>query len=280
MKPLLHTKCLQQAAEILGLSLVQIDRAGVVNKVLVNNAWYYFISSAVPINSDTDARLCADKAYTYDILSSYISMPRTQVFLDPYHPKYGYFSPYKSWDEIQKSIVQNFSFPLIIKRNSGSEGDHVYRCLSQNDAEHALSQIFNQKHPEYDHVLLAQEYIAAHKEYRVICLDREVALAYEKNTQAAEFTGNLSPLHWPGSKAIKVTDSSKLQAFQSFLAPIFAQWPVRYVGADVIEDQAGKLWLIELNARPGYEHFIADNGEADIVELYAQILRKAADDLG
>ena len=48
----------------------------------------------------------------------------------------------------------------------------------------------------YDYIFLAQEYISIAQEYRVLVYDNELQFVYLKDNSEADFTGNISPLHF------------------------------------------------------------------------------------
>ena len=58
-----------------------------------------------------------------------------------------------------------------------------------------------------------------------------------------------------------------------FLDPMFAVFPLDWVGVDLIVDEAGNFTLIELNSGPRFTHFIQYNGEELVVKLYEEVLK-------
>jgi glutathione synthase/RimK-type ligase-like ATP-grasp enzyme len=234
---------------------------------------HLFVNWSVPLLSHSVARLCTDKEYAYTFLKDKIRMPITTGFLDvAVDDAYSEYLRESSTNEIIERILNDFTLPVIVKRNSGSHGSNVYLCLTQADIKRALNAIFNRSSSEYDYVALVQEYFNAHVERRVILLDGKVSFAYRKDVTGAVFKGNLSPLHWENAKGVLCSREEEAR-MEQFLAPLFSIFPgLRYVGVDVLEDVDGNLCLIELNGSPGYRVFIRDNGDARVVQMYGEML--------
>jgi biotin carboxylase len=108
-------------------------------------------------------------------------MPKTAGWVDPQGPaQYHGYARAESHAAIVDKICAEFSLPVIVKRNSGSQGQHVFLCKSRAEAAAAVAAVFDPEPRGYDHVVLAQEYIEPRKEYRAIVFRKEVLLAYEK----------------------------------------------------------------------------------------------------
>lgn len=269
----IHIKSFLKACDNLGLNTEKVGKSGLFYQIKIDQEPLHFIANRIPLNDSVVAEIMEDKGYTYDLLSGVINMPRTEVFLDPQAKEM--FQPYvlhKSLEEIAQAIEASFTYPVIIKRSSGSQGVNVFKCSHAGEAIEALSAVFNQQSPEYDHVALVQDNIEIDKEYRVTLLNKQVELAYHKDNSQADFGGNLSPLHWSGAKAHLVTDQDMLAKFASFLQPIYQRLDLKYAGADIAVDASGKLWLLELNSQPAYDHLVASSGEKPLINLYEKIL--------
>jgi len=268
-----NTKCLIKACIELNINYDLIEKSNFLT-IKIKSKPFYFINNAVPINSHIDAIISQDKDFTYKVLKDSIRLPKTSSYMDPNcQDKYREYLSYYSQLEILDNIIQKFKLPLIIKRNKGSIGNNVFLCKNSDEISDSINTIFNQKSKDYDYLLLAQEYIPIFKEFRVIVLNKRVELVYEKNNSNATFLGNLSPLHFIGAKTIKQTDSELLNKIQEFINLIFEKINIPYFGADIAIDKEKNLWLIEINSKPGFEHYVKDNGEKDIIELYKKLLK-------
>ncbi len=234
----------------------------------------YFLNFITPFNSEDVARICKDKEYTFHILKDLVSMPRTVGYLDPNVPaEFKKYSKFENFDAIADDIEKRFSFPLIVKRNAGSLGRNVFECKNSLELREKIQVIFSKDSSEYDYIALAQEKVDIAHEYRVVVLNGEIEILYEKDFLHATFEGNLSPLHWKNAKAVVVEDQVIRAQIADFIAPIFDTIPLSWGGLDVAIDRGGKLWLFELNSHPGFSYFIKDNGQAMVIELYKKALK-------
>lgn len=242
-------------------------------KIKINHQEYFFVNYSTPLVSQSIAQILKDKDYTYQLLKDIIKMPKTQAFLSPFcEAKYQEYLDWQNLEDIKAQILKQFPLPVIVKRNRGSAGNNIFLCHNVTDIETALTKIFNLQAKDYDYVALAQAYIKIKKEYRVIFLNQKLILAYEKNIENATFTGNLSPLHWEGSKAIKIDDQDLLTTMQEFVNPIFTKINLNYGGFDLVIDSQDQWWLIEINSHPNFNIFIRDHDENIIVDLFKKML--------
>ncbi|MBC1241401.1 YheC/YheD family protein, partial [Nostoc sp. 2RC] len=128
----------------------------------------------------------------------------------------------------------------------------------------------------YDYIALAQEFINIKSEYRAIFLNQELVLLYEKDISNANFTGNLSPLHWDGAKAQHISDAQILSEINNFARPIFEELDLDYCGLDIVLDEDNQYWLIEINSHPNYTIFTRDNGKEHVLKVFEKMLTNLA----
>ncbi len=242
-------------------------------KVIIGDRDYYFTNYSTPLTPQSIAEIFKDKQYFYQVFQDVVKMPRTLSFISPYcDEKYKEYLQFSSIDEIIIEIEKSFELPIILKRNRGSGGSNVFRCHDPEQMRTALEHIFNINSKSYDYIALAQESINIVKEYRCVCLNGEQVILYDKDFSQAEFTGNLSPLHWEGAIAKQVSDREVINAIAEFIKPIFQKMAIAYVGLDVALDDRANYWLIEANSHPNFDIFIRDNGEEAIINLFQRIL--------
>ncbi len=269
-------KILKEVLDEQGISYSFVDDHKVVFAINTpRGGRQYVINNIWGINSASDVKLCADKAYAYDLISDVVAMPRTQAFLDP-QSIYAEGVAHQTQADVVTAIRQSFILPVVIKKNSGSLGTHVFLCRSQEAVAQAVQKIFNRQSAAYDHVLIAQEAIDIAVEWRVLMLDGTLQFMYRKDTSMATFTGNLSPLHWEASRAVLETDPVVQAQTQKFLDPMFVVWQLPYGGFDVVRDQAGKLWLIEVNSHPAFAHFLHDCDSQPLKALFRKLLTRVS----
>ena len=241
----------------------------------LNGAPFVFVNWTTPLNPQSIMKLCQDKDYFYSFYKDVIHMPQTISFLNPYSDeKYARYLDSATIFGVIEQVEALFSYPLIVKKNRGSWGTNVFKAANRRSLEKGLLDVFNMNSATFDFVGLIQEFIDIEVEYRAIFLNGEYQFAYEKSIDNADFTGNLSPLHWEGSKAALVGDTAVKDALINFCMPMFAKLMVPFCGLDVAQDKQGKLWLIEANSSPGFDHIIKHEGDKIAVQLYETILRQ------
>lgn len=244
-------------------------------KIKIDDREYYFTNYSTPLTPQSIAEIFKDKQYFYQIFHGVINMPQTISFVSPYcDQKYQEYLQFSTIEQIITEIEKKLSFPVIVKRNRGSGGNNVFRCFDRQQIQNALEIIFNVNSKNYDYVVLAQKSINIVKEYRCVCLDQQQVLLYDKDFSQAEFTGNLSPLHWQGAIAKQVCDRKIITALDEFIRPIFEKMPdIAYVGLDIAVDDQGVFWLIEANSHPNFDIFLRDNGKTALVEMFEKIVQ-------
>jgi glutathione synthase/RimK-type ligase-like ATP-grasp enzyme len=235
---------------------------------------HFFVNWSVPLVSDGVARLCRDKDFLAKALEGIVRMPRTLALLDwNIKPEWEHYVGFRGDLHQLERMLEDFSYPVIVKRNSGSQGSNVFLCRNLDEVADAIRTIFNRSSSEYDYVALVQEYFPVLIERRVVLLDGKVMFTYRKDITEARFCGNLSPLHWEDAKGVLEGRDVEWR-MEEFLRNVFIKFPlIRYAGADVLEDHQGNLCLVELNTSPSYRVYIRDNGDAQVVRLYREILQ-------
>ncbi len=245
------------------------------NAVIVDNR-FLFINFKTPLNSSSFEKLCNDKDFSFIAFGKHVKIPRYISFLDPnIDKKYKDmgFTVYDSIEDIACEIYRQFenNMPCIIKKNSGSLGVNVFKTGNYDDILSAVNKIFNND-KNYDYLLIASEYIYIKTEYRVVVLNNKIELVYLKDNSGAKFVGNLSPLHFDNSKAVKIMDSKVIKRIEMFLKPLFDNFAINFAGFDIAIDNNNEMYFIEINSSPGFEIYIRDNGYNDIVILYEKMI--------
>lgn len=270
---LINIQCLVQICKKLKIDFRFIDKNQNLVQINLGNHQYYFANWTTPYNKESEAYIFQDKEFTYQLLKDKVRMPRTLGFLDPnIEEKRKEYLTAASYEQIVEEIQKNFGLPVVIKKNKGAGGSGVFKCSNKDECLSAVKYIFDKTSKDYDYVVLGQEFIPIVKEYRVIVFKNEIVIAYLKDIERATFVGNLSPLHWEGSKAVLVEDITSLDSFYIFLKAVFSELPIGYAGFDLAEDSIGKLWLLEINSKPSYDYYVRDNGTDKLLLLYEKML--------
>ena len=233
-----------------------------------------FANWTTPVNSHAISRLCNDKHYTYAALSPHMRMAKTLSFLDPdIDATYSQYLKFNSYESISDEIETQIGYPVILKKNRGWNGMNIFLVNQRTELLKKLAIMYNKKTQHYDYMVLAQETIDIRNEYRVIFYSGQLIFAYLKDNKNATYSGNLSPLHWEGAKAVKVSEPDLLTRLEYFAAPGLNALGIQYAGIDIAQAHDGTLWAIELNAAPAFDIYTRDCGSEDIVHLFTLMLR-------
>jgi len=267
------TQILIKSCEKLNLEYKNLHKTNNLLLVHTESQDLIFGHTITPFNSESEGLICRDKDFTYSLFSEYLKFPKTISFCNPdIDYQYQEYVEYKNVKEITTKILEEFSLPVIIKKNSGSQGMNVFKCNTKKEILIALKEIYNQKSKDYDYIALAQEYIKIHKEFRVIWFKGDILLIYEKDNSKGEFVGNLSPLHWKNSRAVIIKDKLFKKRVKKFLSSINNIKGFNYLGVDIGLDEEDNMFLLELNSHPGFSRFLMDNDESYLVDMFVKIL--------
>jgi len=266
-------QALIQACDNLSIPYEILHKDKILVRVEINGRRYHYIHWFLPFNRFDVQRILRDKDLQYTLLNEVITIPRWKAYFsyvqdDKEHAKFVGFT----LEQIKEDILRSFDFPLLIKPNKGSKGSNVRVCQAMDEAVAAIQDIFSQPVSRFSNIVLVQQYISIKNEYRVVAYAGKAVLVYKKDIAHAQFAGNISPLHWEGSKAIHITDTQQIQKLEEFIKPVFSEIDMVYGGFDVAEDPEGNLWLIEINGRPQVSIFVRDNGLAPVVKMHEEIL--------
>ncbi len=268
-----NIECLIEACKDMSLEFKKHHESNNLIEVIINKKSFIFVNWTTPLNTHSIVQLSQDKDYFYNLFKEVIKMPKTKSYLDPYlNEKYIKYIVNSNISDISLDIEKGFNYPMIIKQNRGSWGINVFKVDSKRELEKALITIFNENSSSYDYIALAQEYIDIQNEFRVIFYKGELEFCYKKDIKDSVFSGNLSPFHQDGTKAILIKDIELLKRIEQFCKPLFNKLDIIFTGIDIAIDKDNKLWLIEANSAPGFDNIIKSGNKKVIIELYKKIL--------
>ena len=160
------------------------------------------------LNLAASANLCNDKSSCSEILTA-CNIPNVPhyCFMSPLDMRYA--SPQGNWNALFSLFSKYGS--VICKNNDGTGGEEVYHARTQLELEHYSQRIFSTC-PS----MAVSPYYPIDSEYRLILLDGEVCLAYEKIRPCLTGDGHSSV--W--ELYIRyLSDTRPYQAYQTVLPP-------------------------------------------------------------
>ncbi len=266
-------RIMMQCCRELGIPYSQIGSNEAMLSLLFGTETHMMLNNAFGLNTDAQMKISVDKYYLYELLFPSVLMPLTRSYIDPHATDHNApFVTYTSEEEICTDIKNSFQLPVIVKRNSGTQGENVFLCHDDNEIMKAIKAVYSKQQIQYDHVLLAETYIKPKREFRVIVLEGKVELIYHKDNSSAQFRGNLSPLHWHSAVSKIVDELGFVQKIQSIVDSLYTTFPIVYAGLDIIESTDDKLYLIEVNSTPQFGRFLRDNDSERIKQIFIKAL--------
>lgn len=268
---IINLQVLTRVCKELGLPFEIKDDFGNFIEIKKGNKSFYFVYCNTPFNNESSSFISRDKEFSYRIFGKDLNMPKTKAYLNPEaNDQYDIYKKYKNQNQIIEDIEENFSYPMIVKMNSGSRGNNTFLCHNENEIKIALRNIFNPNSKDYDYVANVQEYINIKKEYRVIWFEKKIVFVYEKVVNGQK--KNISPLHNDDAKAILIREEGILTEIENFLSKSKSLSDFDYLGIDLVIDADGQMKLLEINSHPGFSYFVRDNGEEEIKKMYKKML--------
>lgn len=267
------TSIIKRACDDLNIENEFLNNEKLFLIVNFGNYKHFFFSRISGLNNESVSRVFDDKLYTYLLLKDVINLPKTSSYIDADAPEpYSEYGTFDSNNNIIDSILDGHTLPVILKPNKGFAGHNVFLCKNKRDIKRAIRNIYNKKSRHYDHVLLTQDTLDIKEEYRVVVYNNELIFMYKKDIEEAKFDGNISPLHWENAKTVLIKDESLIDEIKEFIKQISSKVDVQYAGLDVVRDDMGKLWLLEINSKPGFTKYLEHNSDEEIYKLYVRIL--------
>ena len=225
----------------------------------------YVYGHTFDLNSTAAAAIAQDKCATYSILSSQdIPAVEHQIYYEQNNTA-PYASVFKGPEYLQQYFEAHHRH-IVVKPNQGSGGGNVYQLTSLDQAEKLLDRIFHQGYA----AALCPFYDILH-EYRVILLDGELQLAYQK-TRGADWRFNLAA----GATAEPIPDPEFEQQIVRLAQRAAKTLNLRFTSVDVIQTRDKALKIIEVNAGVMIDHYIDQHpDERDKVkDIYRRAVRK------
>ena len=132
----------------------------------------YFRYNTLDLNPVGASDIAKDKDYANFFMRKlrYKTVPGKTFFSDEWAKAIGSKRDIHAGYRYAKKV----GFPLIVKPNSGTQGNDVALVHDKKEFFRALKQIF-----KHDRIAIVQKYVRG-KDYRIVVLDREIISAYER----------------------------------------------------------------------------------------------------
>ena len=231
----------------------------------------YFLRNRHPFNDYVAARLAEDKAYQYELFArAGIPVPETMVVFNPFaDERFSRYRTHASVDAVVEDVERRFSYPVVVKRNTGSLAQGVFLEGDRRALKKRLRTLFENS-GYLDNLTLVQEHING-PEYRIVAARDELLLAYEKVSESP--CRDLNPLHGPTGIARRVDAPELIDALSRLTAGLSDVIDLGFYAIDVIRSPAG-FRVIEINPNPMCYFYNLHNGRSDFVSIYERMIRE------
>ena len=155
-------------------------------------------------------------------------------------------------------IISKFGLPLVTKQLSSQRGRGVFLLKSKEEFGKLDSQF-------PDEEFLFQKYLPSNEEYRILVLEDKVG-SFEKKvrTDPDEFRSNVAL----GAREEFIDISKISPEIKNIAVEASKALNIQIAGVDVLIDEGGKPWLLEVNRGPGLTYDPKVSPELDSLSLY------------
>ena len=166
---------LKKIAHKIGATVFIEPEWGVVGQITFKSGRHsYFRYNTLDLNPMGSSEIARDKDYCNLFMKTigYPIVPNSKTFFsDKWGRAIG--SPERNIDMAYKHAVK-IGFPVIVKPNSGSQGNGVSLVHNKNEFYSAVKSVF-----KHDRIVLVQQQVIG-KDYRLVILDKKLISAYER----------------------------------------------------------------------------------------------------
>ncbi len=169
-----------------------------------------------------------------------------------------FFCWYERIKDNQKHIIERFGLPLVAKSLGSHRGKGVFLLKNEGDFD-----LLNKDGGKSQ--FLFQKYLPNDEEYRLLVLKDRVSVAEKKiRTDPNEFRSNVAL----GARE-EFIEVDKVPGTMKEVAVRAAQTlKVETAGVDILVDNAGSTWLLEVNRGPGLTYDTKVSPEIDEIAKF------------
>ena len=266
-------ECLALACGRLGLRTRPVSDDGNVVRLEGGRRPFLFLRNKHPFNDYAAARLAEDKGYQHELFAAAgLPVPFTMQLFNPYaDDRFNRYKRHRTVEEMVADVEAQTGWPVLVKRSRGSGSQGVHLETDAEGVSRRLQSLFENAGP-LDNLVLVQSFVSG-QEYRVVATRGELLLAYAK---ASDGPGgeDLNPLHHPGGRAERVDDEEVLAPLRRLAGEVAGVIDLGFYAIDLIRDDAGAWWILELNPNPFCYYYNRSNGRGDFTAVYERLLRE------
>jgi len=133
----------------------------------------YIFGYNFELNTATAKDIAGDKSATYEILTN-AQVPAIEHSLLMSPQLQSYVSKNGNWANIIE-LTQQYQYPIILKPNTGTGGNSVFKANNTIQLEKAVHELF-----EKNRAICISPFHHIQAEYRIIVLDKQVEFGYKK----------------------------------------------------------------------------------------------------
>jgi glutathione synthase/RimK-type ligase-like ATP-grasp enzyme len=210
------------------------------------------------LNSASTAKVAGDKSATYSLLDrAGVPAVTHRLFLRPDVAPRGIEGNDR---QAMLEFAERHHWDLVCKSNAGTGGRHVYQVTDAAELDEAVARVFR-----VHHAVALTPFVEVDAEYRVVMLDGEPQLVYEKLAGDGEWRHNLGL----GGRAVDVDDDARSAVLAGLAVRAMEAIGLRFGSVDVVE-VAGASFVLEINAGVMMEHYGRSSEErrARVDEIY------------
>lgn len=246
-----------------GVSFELISKEWII-KLNKNGIYKYIAGTKMPLNSETTFLLCRDKYATYEVMKTAgIPIVEHRLIYSTKHVK-NYESDLKNTKEFREYLDKYKK--LIIKNTCGSMGEDVYIAKDINKLRSNLRRVFKR-----NDTAVISPFMNIEAEYRVICLDNEVELIFEKVRNENSWKHNLCQ----GARAQIVENMDLKEKLTRFELQVMKVLDARFASVDLILVD-GALMVLEVNSSVCMSYFAeqVEGGREIAKKIYEKAIKK------
>jgi glutathione synthase/RimK-type ligase-like ATP-grasp enzyme len=178
-----------------------------------NNVIRHIIGNTLPINNVSVYRIVRNKNICFDILKNgnISATPHISILSPLSRLNRG---SKESLSECISKVIEEYDFPLVVKRNETSSGNGVFITNNKVELENTLNKLFS-----YNNVITISPFRKIKSEFRVVILNGESLLCYEKIRPFVTGDGNSSLIQLIEAKFNKYTGMANLELVDPSLNP-------------------------------------------------------------